>query len=70
MYVKPLKKMPPELQFDHVKVLRFYVIWGYLGCQKDLPRSQQLLNIGAKAKFYHGLDINPVQSAVWTKEFK
>jgi hypothetical protein len=52
---------------DRVEALLFYVIWGYLGRQKDLPRSQQLLNIGAKAKFHHGLDINPVQNAVWTE---
>ncbi|KAJ7199994.1 hypothetical protein GGX14DRAFT_401001 [Mycena pura] len=29
---------------DHVEVLRFYVIWAYLGFQKDLPRSWSLLD--------------------------
>jgi hypothetical protein len=64
------EKRASRTTIDHIEALRFYVIWGYLGCQKDLPRSQQLLNIGVKAKFHCGLDINPVQNAVWTEQFE
>jgi hypothetical protein len=50
-------------------VLRFCVIWAYLECWKDLPHSQEPLNVAPKGKLSHGLDINPIQNTIWTECF-
>jgi hypothetical protein len=57
----------PRTTINHVEVLRFYVIGAYLGFQKDLPHSLELLNVAPKGKLCHGLDINPFQNTIWTE---
>ena len=67
-YVGQITKIPaPRTTIDHVEVLRFYMIWAYLGCRKDLPRSQQPLNFAPKGKLFYGLDINTIQNTISTK---
>jgi hypothetical protein len=57
-------EIPTRTTIDNVEVLRFYVIWAYLGCRKDLPRSQELLNVAPKGKLCHGLNNTPIQNKI------